>query len=256
VIGSVSREYRLNKSDTMTAEKARRGPDPVWRPDFNEIIRRMHKEEMRSWLQPKSGDLLRDVIYLQASISGEKNSKIRGIYARATIVMGVATIEAVTNDALATIYELLTDSIPSECAAEPPWCYFIGKSTRRILSLLRRGSFVKKRDYILRQIERNTGDVIEETLLKNMDQLRLFRNRIVHMSYQYQPGRYGPMLNSGQAAHVAALASDCAHDYLDFLSYEFSELKLPIRSIRPHWHFDDDLRSTPRSPSYGMAGLT
>ena len=129
------------------------GSDPrlTWPPDFNEILKRMHKEEMRSWLQPKSGDLLRDVVYLQGRTATEKNRTVRGIYARSTIVMGVATIEAVTNDALATIYELLTDSIPSECVGEPPWCYFIGRSTRRIASLLRKASFAKKRNYVLYQ---------------------------------------------------------------------------------------------------------
>jgi hypothetical protein len=39
-------------------------------------------------------------------------------------------------------------------------------------------------------------------------------------------------LNAKQMAHIAALAGDTARDYLDFLSYEFSELNLPIRTIR------------------------
>lgn len=224
------------------AERKAGDPRLTWPPDFNEIIKRMHKEEMRSWLQPKSGDLLRDVAYLQGRAAKEKGRTIRGIYARAAIVMSVATIEAVTNDALATIYELLTDNIPSECAGEPPWCYFMGRSIRRIASLLRRGSFAKKRHYVLGQIERLTGDLPEETLLKDIDRLVLFRNRIVHMSYQERPDRYRSMLNTGQAAHIAALASDCARYYVEFLSYEFSELNLPIRTIRPFHDFDNDLR--------------
>ena len=224
----------------------RKSGDPrlSWPPDFNEILKRIHKEEMRSWLQPKSGDLLRDVAYLQGRTATEKNRTVRGIYARSTIVMGVATIEAVTNDALATIYELLTDIIPSECAGEPPWCYFIGRSTRRIASLLRKASFAKKRDYVLYQIKRVTGDVLEDTLIKDIDRLVLFRNRIVHMSYQARPDRYRSMLNTGQVAHIAALAKDSAHQYVDFLSYEFSELNLPIRTIRPFWHLEDDLQDT------------
>ncbi len=219
-------------------------PRPSWPPDFSEILKRMHKEEMRSWLQPKSGDLLRDVAYLQGHTATDKNRTVRGIYARSTIVMGVATIEAVTNDALATIYELLTDTVPSECAGEPPWCYFIGRSTRRIASLLRKASFSKKRDYVLDQIERIIGDVPEDTLIKDIDRLVLFRNRIVHMSYQERPDRYRSMLNTGQVAHIAALAKDYAYRYVDFLSYEFSELNLPIRTIRPFWHLEDDWQDT------------
>jgi len=212
--------------------------------DFNEILERMHKEEMRSWLQPKSGDLLRDVTYLQGRAAKEKNRTIRGIYARATIVMSAATIEAITNDALATIYELLTDTIPSECAGEPPWCYFLGRSDRRIASLLRKGSFTKKRDYLLDQIERLTGNVLEKSLIKDIDRLMVFRNRIVHMSYQEKPKRYGSMLNAGQAAHIAVLGGRCAHQYLDFLSYEFSELSLPIRTIRPWRQFEGEILDT------------
>jgi hypothetical protein len=48
---------------------------------------------MRSWLQPKSGDLLHDVIYLQKRAAKENTKTARGIYARAAIVMAVATIE-------------------------------------------------------------------------------------------------------------------------------------------------------------------
>lgn len=227
----------------MTKRK-NNGLSPSWTLDFNEIRKRMHKEEMRSWLQPKSGDLLRDVAYLQGRTAAEKNQTVRGIYARSTIVMGVATIEAVTNDVLATIYGLLMDSIPSECAGEPPWCYFIGRSTRHIASLLRKASFAKKRDYVLYQIDRISGEVLEDTLIKDIDRLVLFRNRIVHMSYESRPDRYRSMLNTGQVAHIATLAKDCAYHYLDFVSYEFSELNLPIRTIRPFWHLEDDLQDT------------
>ena len=59
------------------------------------------------------------------------------------------------------------------------------------------------------------------------------------MSYQERPDKYQPLLNAAQMAHVAALARESARHYLDFLSYEFSELNLPIRTIRP-WHYFDD----------------
>ena len=97
---------------------------------------------------------------------------------------------------------------------------------------------------MLYQIKRVTGNVLEDTLIKDIDRLVLFRNRIVHMSYQARPDRYRSMLNTGQVAHIAALAKDCAYQYVDFLSDEFSELNLPIRTIRPFWHLEDDLQDT------------
>jgi hypothetical protein len=205
-----------------------------------EILRRQHREEMRSWLQPKSGDLLHDVIYLQKRAAKENNKTARGTYARAAIVMGVATIEAVTNDALATIYELLTDSIPSECISQPPWRYFMGRSTRRISRLLQRGSLLRKRDYVLEQIERVNGHFFEQQLIKDVDRLVPFRNRIVHMSYHERPGKYQPVLSAAQMLPLAALAADSARHYLESLSEEFSEMKLPIRTIRPWHYFDRD----------------
>ncbi len=227
----------------MTKRKSN-DSSPSSLPSLYEIAKQMHKEKMRSWLQPRSGDLLRDVAYLQGYTSTGKNRTVRGIYARSTIVMGVATIEAITNDALATIYELLTDTIPSDCVGEPPWCYFIGRSTRRIASLLRKGKFVRKQAYVLDHIERLTGEVLDDRLIKGIGQLVLFRNRIVHMSYQERPKRYRPLLNTGQVAHIATLAKKYAYQYVDFLSYNFSELNLPIRTIRPFWHLEDDLQDT------------
>jgi hypothetical protein len=223
----------------MTDQKGR--PAPLeWPTDLAEIARQLAREEMRSWLEPKSGDLLRDVLYLQNRAAKEKNKTVRGIYARAAIVMGTATIEAVTNDALATIYELVTDVMPSECAGEPPWCYFRGRSARPIARLLQRGSFAEKRTYVLGQVERVSGHVLEEQILKDIDRLVTFRNRVVHMSFQAQPGKYKPILNTAQMAHVAALAGDTVRYYLDFLSETFSGLKLPIPTIRPWRHFDDE----------------
>lgn len=60
------------------------------------------------------GDLLRDVLYLDERLSTEANPDICSIYARATIIMGFAAIEAATDDALATIHELLKTDIPDD----------------------------------------------------------------------------------------------------------------------------------------------
>lgn len=212
--------------------RKRRHLNSNWPPDFAEISARAAKREMREWLQPKSGDLLADVRFLQLKTTKEKDPQSRGVYARSMIVMSVATIEAITNDALATIYDLLTDSIPSECANTPPWCHFIGRSTRRIKSLLQKGAFLKKQEYVLSQIERVTGRTLEGVLLQDIDRLRNFRNRIVHMNFLQRRSRYQSVLNSAQATHIAKGAYYCAHQYLEFLSEEFSELNLPIVTVR------------------------
>jgi hypothetical protein len=126
------------------AQKGDGNPRLKWPPDLDEILRRMHKEEMRSWLTPKSGDLLRDVLYLSGRAAKEKDKAQRGIYARAAIVMSVATIEAVTNDVLATIFELLRDSIPSECTGEPPWSHFRGRSNAAHSIATEKGDILEK----------------------------------------------------------------------------------------------------------------
>ena len=56
----------------------KKGGDPrlSWPPDFDEIFKRMHKQEMWSWREPKSGDLLRDVGYLQGRIAKEKIANV------------------------------------------------------------------------------------------------------------------------------------------------------------------------------------
>jgi hypothetical protein len=87
------------------------------------------------------------------------------------------------------------------------------------------GLFREKRAYVLGQIQRTSGYRLEEEILKDIDRLVTFRNRIVHMSFQAKPGKYKPILNTAQMAHIAALAGDTARHYLDFLSETFSELR-------------------------------
>jgi hypothetical protein len=99
--------------DDIMAKRIGGGPRLARPPDSNEILKRIHKEGRQAWLQPKSGDLLRDVVYLHGDTAAVKN---------------------------------------------------------RIL------------------------------------------------------------------------AKDCAYQYMDFLSCEFSELNLSIRMIRPLWHLEDDLQ--------------
>jgi hypothetical protein len=209
-----------------------KGNDPLsaWR-EFN-------RREMQRWLEPKSGDLLLDVSYLQQRVGNESKPKIKGVYARATIVMAAVTIEAMTNDALSSIYELLADCIPSECSGEPPWCYFRGESKEQIAALLKKGSFKQKRDYVLTQVGRP-----EEDLIQAIDQIMKLRNSIVHMRFQERPDEFGAFLSTKEVSPLAKQAWDAARQYLDFLSFAFDEMNLPHPTIRPHGHFDDDLKS-------------
>ena len=207
-------------------------PRPAAPADLSEIARVSAPREPPEGLQPNSGDLLSDVYYLEQQIARETDDRVRGIYARSTIVMSVATIEAITNDALATIYELLTDSIPPGSAKLPPWSYFVGRSTDRIKSLLRRGAFFRRQRYVLNQIKRTTGRTIDSVLAKEIDDLRNFRNGIVHMSYIEKRGRYDGVLDLGELVDVARAASFTVQGYLDFVSTAFTELKLPIQTVR------------------------
>lgn len=205
-------------------------PKPALPPDLSEIAPVPARREAREWLQPTAGDLLSDVYFLEQQMARETDDQIRGIYARSTIVMSVATIEAITNDALTTIYELMTVSVPADRLKVPPWSHFKGRSTNRIKSLLRRGLFSRKQDYILAQIERTTGQTLESALIMQIDQLRSFRNRIVHM----RRDRYGAILDGHQAVLLAERAYSSARSYRDFLTAEFSRLNLPIQTVRPH----------------------
>jgi hypothetical protein len=178
-----------------------------------------------------SRDLLRDARYLDSRAAAESNVDICSIYARAAIIMGFATIEAVTNDALAEILHLLTGEIPAGRRREPPWRHFAGRSARRVDSLLRNGAFRRKRDYVLGQIQRTTGKTLEPSLAEGIERLRDWRNRIVHMNDSYRPDRYKPMLDAAETKRLAGEASGCAGRYLDFVSRAFAEIALPIRTL-------------------------
>ena len=209
-------------------------PRPAAPVDLAEIARVSVPREPQECLQPSSGDLLSDVYFLEQQIARETDDRLRGIYARSTIVMSFATIEAITNDALATIYELLTDSIPPGSEKLPPWSYFVGRSTDRIKSLLRRGAFFRRQRYVLDQIKRTTGRTMDSGMAKEIELLRNFRNGIVHMSFVEKRGRYDAVLDLGELVDVARTASSTVQGYLDFVSTAFAELKLPIRTFRAY----------------------
>ncbi len=62
--------------------------------------------------------------------------------------------------------------------------------------------------------------------------MRNFRNGIVHMSFVEKRGRYDAVLDLGEVVDVARSASSTVQGYLDFVSTAFSELKLPIQTVR------------------------
>src|SRR5262245_32469846 len=74
------------------------------------------------------GDLLADVAHLCALAVRESKPAVCGTYARATIVLAFAAIEAVTNDALAAMQTLVKGAAPEGQAGKPPWCHFEGRS--------------------------------------------------------------------------------------------------------------------------------
>jgi hypothetical protein len=209
-------------------------PRPAAAVDLAETARVSVPREPQECLQPNSGDLLSDVYFLEQQIARETDDRLRGIYARSTIVMSFATIEAITNDALATIFELLTDSIPPGSAKLPPWSYFVGRSTDRIKSLLRRGAFFRRQRYVLDQIKRTTGRTMDSGLAKEIELLRNFRNGIVHMSFVEKRGRYDAVLDLGEVVDVARNASSTVQGYLDFVTTAFGELNLPIQTFRAY----------------------
>ena len=203
-------------------------------PEPAEIAHFSAARETQEGLQPGSGDLLSDVYYLEQQIARAMDDRIRGIYARATIVMSFASIEAITNDALATIYALLTDGIPAGSKKLPPWSYFVGRSTDRIKSLLRRGAFFRRQRYVLDQIKRTTGRRMDSALARQIEDLRNFRNGIVHMSFVEKRGSYDAVHDIGELVAVARSASSTVQGYLDFVSTAFAELKLPIQTFRAY----------------------
>jgi hypothetical protein len=200
----------------------------------SEIARLAAGQAAGQSFQPTSGDLLSDVYFLAQHLTRETDDRLHGLYARSTIVMSFATIEAITNDALGTIYELLTGDIPAGSKKLPPWSYFVGRSTDRIKSLLRRGAFFRRQRYVLGQIRRTTGRTIDSALAKEIEDLRNFRNGIVHMRFVGKRGEYDAVLDAGELVDVARSAPSIVQRYLDFVSTAFAGLKLPIQTFRSY----------------------
>jgi hypothetical protein len=178
------------------------------------------------------GDLLADVAHLCALAMGEQKPSVRGTYARATIVLGLAAIEAVTNDALAAMQALLKTTVPAQHAGKPPWCHFEGRSQKYLARMLRRSRSRTRRAHVLSQIKRVNRRVLEAKELAKLDELARLRNRIVHMNFQSSPVEHQRVFDADEAVKVATLARDSAQHYVAFVAGEFAKLGLPIENNR------------------------
>jgi len=207
---------------------------------IDDLWQEMVKESQKSyklWLQPKSGDLLGDAKYFLERAKAAKERRIRARHGRAALVISVAAIEAITNDGLATIYELFAESWPSEVVDSPPWACFKRISSRPVQRLLKRGKLWDKINYIRRRIDLW---VPEEHLWSRLRQVIQARNRVVHMSYLRDPNKYPSVLNDRQVTHTAKIAYETASEYISLLNDGFEEIKLPIVTIRPDWWSEEN----------------
>jgi hypothetical protein len=176
----------------------------------------------------ETGDLLADVAHLCALAMREQKPVLRGTYARAAIVLGLAAIEAVTNDALAAMQMLIKSTVTAEQARLPPWCHFEGRSHKYIARMLRRSRSRTRRAHVLSQIKRVNRRVLGAKELAELDALARLRNRIVHMTFQSSPAEYQRLFDVNEAVKAAALARACAQHYVEFVAGEFEKFNLPL----------------------------
>jgi hypothetical protein len=216
---------------------------------IEELWQRDVKRSYESWVQPKSGDLLGDAKYFLDKTKSVAEPRIRARYGRAALVTSVAAIEALTNDALAAIYWLLVDSWPSEVVDSPPWLYFRKVSSVPVERLLKRGKLTKKIQYLLRHIYRVTILTPADDLSARLAQVVQARNRVVHMTYLWNPKKYPSVLRDRQVVYVANVAYKAASEYISFLHEAFEEIKLPIETIRPEWWFEEELTYPLKHPT-------
>lgn len=166
-------------------------------PIFERLLREAQKAH-KLWLQPKSGDLIGDAKYFLEQTKAATAPRIRARHGRATLVISVAAIEAITNDALASVYQFLGESWPSEIINDPPCCYFRKTSPKPIERLLKRGKLSKKIDYLGRHLNRLGYLTPSDDLWSRLGQVVQARNRVVHMTYLLKPKKYPSVLAAGQ----------------------------------------------------------
>jgi hypothetical protein len=198
-----------------------------------------------TWREPKPGDLIFDArdFYKKAKIATKRAVQAR--YGRASLLLSISAVEAISNDTLTSIYALLMDSCPSECRKLEPWVWFMKFSHRPVERLLlRRGSLARKIQYILRHLRR-MGRIHDNELEQHLKETVQARNRIVHMTYLLNPKNYPSVLNPRQILHAAKTAIAAAEEYIATIGDTFEEIHLPVATayvdnIRPDWWSDDD----------------
>lgn len=205
-------------------------PDQL--PTMGELWEDYVKERRERTVLPKFDELLADAMFfwgqLEAS-SGNLGNQAR--YARAVIVFSSAAIEAVTNDALAAIDELMGwQPWPAESIKEPPFVYFRRLSHDRVRRLRKRGRVKQKVEYILARLESREGwPFAERDLSARLRQVARIRTRIVHMESLSTPHYLPSILNPKQVRKIAGLAINTALEYCGLLEEGFSKMNLPIQ---------------------------
>ncbi|MEE9550934.1 MAG: hypothetical protein V3W08_11125 [Candidatus Binatia bacterium] len=208
-------------------------PDQL--PTMDELWRDYVKHVRDRTLLPKFDELLADAMFFVEQLeacSGNPANQAR--YARAVIVFSSAAIEAVTNDALVTIDDLMQyQPWPMESIKEPPFVYFRRLSHDRVRRLQKRGSVKQKVEYILSRLETGEGPFAERDLATRMRQLARIRIRIVHMSSLSRPHHLPSVMNPKQVRNVAKIAVNTALEYCGLVEEGFSRMNLPIQVMRP-----------------------
>lgn len=197
------------------------------------------EDSWRTWRQPKSGDLVHDAADLHKKAKATTKQSEQARYARASLVLSVAAIEAISNDTLVSLYALIADHCPSECVGLEPWVCFRGVSLRRIERLIRRGSLPKKLQYVFRHLAR-LGFLEDDELEQRIKQTIQARNRLVHMSYLLSPKKYASVLTPDQIKHLAGVGVEAARQFIQTVGEAFAEIHLPIATIRTYPLSDDD----------------
>jgi len=206
---------------------------------YQELFEKHAKKSYESWVQPKSGDLLGDTKYLLNRITPGQDPRTRASFGRASLLLSIAAIEAITNDGLSTLHGFLGDQWPSECINDPPWTFFKRTSWKRVGGLLRKERIAKKLEYLLGHVKRVTNLDISDDLRPRLRQIFQIRNRIAHMTYLQDPDKYFSVFNDKQVAYTAKVAHETASEYINLLKEAFEEFHLPIETIRPDWWFEE-----------------
>jgi len=211
--------------------KRLRSPDKL--VTIDELWQDYVKELRDRTLLPKFDELLADAMFFMEQLEASSgNPANQARYARAAIVFSAAAIEAVTNDSLAAIDELMQwQPWPAESIKEQPFVYFRRLSHDRVRRLQMRGSARQKVEYILARLETGEGPFAERDLADRLRQMARIRIRIVHMSSLSKPNHLPSILNPKQVRNLAELAVNTALEYCGLLEEGFSRMNLPIQRM-------------------------